>query len=768
MLEAIELRNWKTHKSTKLRFAKGTNILVGQMGAGKSSIMDAISFALFGTYPALQHRRVGVEEIITNRPEQAQEASVSLEFGNEGASYMVKRELSLNGTTKATLSKDGAYLQSQAQRVNEEIERILRIDYDLFSRAVYSEQNRLTYFLELRPSERKNQIDRLLGLDRFAAAQENATTLINRIKDMAGEEAKTAASFDIEKLKEQGNAARQELEKLDSDRKKLEEEGKNNRSDLNAVEKKLKEAKAQYSAKISLKQSVAELRSRLDMLDKEISGAEKQGAGGKEAALRRLEEAKARFEELRKGEQKAYELEKETLGAVAKLEAEQKLTGSNLDELVKARKELGGRTARDAEAALAGKKEEAGAARKELEASKAERDESRKWLAELEKHLARCPICERELDEELRKRIVADKREHIGRLEVTIGEHERRSNGAEKEIEALTKEAQQLKLAEAKIAGYGDIEKHMAELSAKLAEAKGANDKARKEKDAAGEATMKAGESVAELEASKERAERLERHREERKKLGTEADAKEAELLAMKVSEGDVEKLQESVTGMSGRVKEISARLESLEALENEKTKQAEDKERQVKQVEALQGSISKKKSMLSSIAMFKDALEETQVALRTRLIGSINGIMHEIWPELYPYGDYKSIVLEPTSDDYVLKVRTSRGGENSWEEVEAIGSGGEKSIACLAMRVAFALVLVPNLRWLILDEPTHNIDQRGLDKFVNAINEVLPRLVEQVFIITHDETLKQVANARVYVLDRDKELGGSTRTEAY
>ena len=93
MIKSIEMKNWKTHKDTRLDFSKGTNILLGQMGAGKSSVMDAISFALFGTYPAIQHRRVAVEEIIMNRPEQKQRASVKLDFEADGVQYSVERVL---------------------------------------------------------------------------------------------------------------------------------------------------------------------------------------------------------------------------------------------------------------------------------------------------------------------------------------------------------------------------------------------------------------------------------------------------------------------------------------------------------------------------------------------------------------------------------------------------------------------------------------------------------------------------------------------------
>src|SRR5271157_2649413 len=120
MIEAIELRNWKTHRHTALDFSRGTNVLLGSMGSGKSTIMDAISFALFGTYPAVTHGRVKVGEIITNRPEQKKTASVKLRFRVDDDLYEVERNLELNKPTRATLAKNGAYLQSQPEQVNGE------------------------------------------------------------------------------------------------------------------------------------------------------------------------------------------------------------------------------------------------------------------------------------------------------------------------------------------------------------------------------------------------------------------------------------------------------------------------------------------------------------------------------------------------------------------------------------------------------------------------------------------------------------------------
>ena len=75
-------------------------------------------------------------------------------------------------------------------------------------------------------------------------------------------------------------------------------------------------------------------------------------------------------------------------------------------------------------------------------------------------------------------------------------------------------------------------------------------------------------------------------------------------------------------------------------------------------------------------------------------------------------------------------------------------------------------LVLVPNLKWLILDEPTYSIDQQGIEKFVKAIGEALPKYIDQIFIITHDELLKQAQNAKIYVFSRDKSQNKETIVE--
>ena len=704
MIKSIEMKNWKTHKDTRLDFSKGTNILLGQMGAGKSSVMDAISFALFGTYPAIQHRRVAVEEIIMNRPEQKQRASVKLDFEADGVQYSVERVLELGGGTKATLAKEGAYVQSQPQRVNEELEKILKVDYDLFSRAIYSEQNRLTYFLELRPADRKKQIDQLLGLDKFAAAQENSTSLINKIKDIIGESEKAIAALDLKKMEEQYRALMDGIENLKKDRKRLDDDIGRGETRKGTVEKKLKEAKDAYGVKTGLVKEIAVLKSNISMAEKEMEKIEKRGISERSVLEKRLAEAKSSFDDLSKKETLADKEEKASFEKAVRAETESKNAEKEKAERDRLLKGYDKKKVAELEDSLVKTGEEAKRLAAECEASIAGRNENKKWLEELKKHWSKCPVCDRELSDEVRDRILEEKKKAVDSLETQIEKLKKERERAESETEKCRKELEEKRRIEEKLKEYGGLDEKLAKLANDLDAARKESAALKKKKDEVKDSAAKAREMFSKLESEKETIARMEGHAADKLKWSKALKEKEQASEKIDVTEESIEAMQKDFTSINVLLRELSTKLDANSKSEKEKATQAEQKKSEVETVSKMQGQVKRKRDAIENIAKFKIALEETQTTLRSRLIGSINNIMQEVWPELYPYGDYRDITLEPTSEDYVLKVKTARGEETRWEEVDTIASGGEKSVACLTMRVAFALVLVPNLRWIILN----------------------------------------------------------------
>ncbi|HLD57076.1 MAG TPA: hypothetical protein VJA47_02150, partial [archaeon] len=109
---------------------------------------------------------------------------------------------------------------------------------------------------------------------------------------------------------------------------------------------------------------------------------------------------------------------------------------------------------------------------------------------------------------------------------------------------------------------------------------------------------------------------------------------------------------------------------------------------------------------------------------------------------------------------DYILQLKT--GGE--WVPVDGVASGGERNLACLALRVAFSLAFIPNLKWLILDEPTHNLDANAIRNFSEVLRGSIGSFVKQIFLITHEPRIAEDIDGFVYRLERDKAANGVTQ----
>ncbi len=767
MIKFIELTNWKTHKNTKLSFAKGTNVLIGQMGSGKSSVMDAISYALFGTFPALQHRRISTEDLIKNVPSQENYAEVKLGIELEGNEYVVERHIELSGSSSARLFKNGSIVQAQPQRVTEYIEGLLKMDYDLFSRAIYSEQNNLDYFLELRSSERKDVIDKLLGLDKFAIAEDNATSLVNRIKDMAEQAEKSAGNFDLQKLEEQLSKAKEELKKLNEEKAELSEKQSTLIKNVEEQAKKLKELQAKDAKKRELEKELKSIEGRLELINREAKKIQDMQIKPEEIESK-INSLSSELEKVRQELKSAQNSELELNKGVARLESETKKLEEQMQERDLIIKKLGNKRLEDYEKKKGEKEEELEKLEKDLASSKAKKEELEKYIEDLSKHISVCPVCERELTDELRLRLLESKKEMLSKAEEAIKNASKLVEESRAQLKQLREEINNILVADEKLKAYAEIDEKLSNAKKELVEKEAASKEAKNAREKLSEKESKVYEELVKLKEEKKEAEKLNSYMKEAQEL-KEKQSKmglDLSLLEKEVSEELIEKEQKEYTRLNSLLSSNQANLISIEKALSQKENEIKEKEEVLQKVNALIQDAKEKKKTAEELIKFKNALSETQGILRAKLINSINHIMSEIWPELYPYGDYVDIRLQANKDDYILEVKLIRNGIEEWRPVESIASGGERSIACLAMRVAFALVLVPNLKWLILDEPTHNIDEQGIAKFIKVFNETLPRIVEQVFLITHDEALKQASSSKTYMLSRDKASHGSTIVE--
>jgi len=235
----------------------------------------------------------------------------------------------------------------------------------------------------------------------------------------------------------------------------------------------------------------------------------------------------------------------------------------------------------------------------------------------------------------------------------------------------------------------------------------------------------------------------------------------EIKKLEEKISGIDFPELERKLQNLIAKEREIKTRVSGLEQLIKEKEIRIKDYEKKLEEVKKQKEEIKKLEKIIKDLKILSKALEETQVSLRSEFVEAVNYTMNKIWPTLYPYEDYTGVILTIEEGDYVLKLRERAG---SLVNVEGIASGGERSIACLALRIAFALVLAPHVRMLILDEPTANLDARGINELAKTLRERIDEFIDQTFLITHVPQLEDAVTGNAYRLERDKSTDGVTK----
>jgi DNA repair protein SbcC/Rad50 len=146
--------------------------IVGPIGAGKSTILDAIAFALFGKTPRVQRE---TRSLIN---QLADAAHVQLVFEVDGQTWRVTRVLKRKGQGQVQLVRleaddpDAAHEEVvlQERPVRDRIEQLLGMDFDTFGRSVLLAQNRFAEFLLAADTPRNAVLKGVFGYERFDAA----------------------------------------------------------------------------------------------------------------------------------------------------------------------------------------------------------------------------------------------------------------------------------------------------------------------------------------------------------------------------------------------------------------------------------------------------------------------------------------------------------------------------------------------------------------------------------------------------------------------
>ncbi len=176
-LKLVGLRSYREEQEVSFEDVSLVAI-VGDTGAGKSSLLEALTVALYGTstWDARETKQLICDGATTMQ--------VSLEFRADGKVWRVERAIS-RGTyppARHTLEcLDGGERLDKKDAVDAKIRQLVGLDYDAFLRSVVLPQGRFAALLQAKPAERAQILKGILRIDRLDAVREQAREARDRM-----------------------------------------------------------------------------------------------------------------------------------------------------------------------------------------------------------------------------------------------------------------------------------------------------------------------------------------------------------------------------------------------------------------------------------------------------------------------------------------------------------------------------------------------------------------------------------------------------------
>ncbi|MBF2019575.1 MAG: exonuclease subunit SbcC [Hydrococcus sp. C42_A2020_068] len=179
----LTLKNFLSYREATLDFrGLHTACICGANGAGKSSLLEAITWVIWG-----QSRAASDDDIIHAGAEYVR---VDFQFSSNSQIYRIirTRNRGRNSSLEFQIENGGDFRSVTAKSLRatqEQIISYLKLDYDTFINSAYLRQGRADEFMLRRPNERKQILADLLKLDRYEELAEQAKDISKQFKGQA-------------------------------------------------------------------------------------------------------------------------------------------------------------------------------------------------------------------------------------------------------------------------------------------------------------------------------------------------------------------------------------------------------------------------------------------------------------------------------------------------------------------------------------------------------------------------------------------------------
>ena len=516
----LELANFLAYREPgPLRF-EGIHIacLAGPNGAGKSSLLEAITWALWG-----KARSNSPDELVH---QGQQEMRVALTFDQETNRYKVirQRKAGKRGASllelliwDPTTSSWKGISEGGMRATQDKIEKLLHLDYDTFVNSAFLLQGRADEFTTKTPSERKQVLANILGLSIWEMYEDRAKVRL------------TATRNDILRL----DGRLEEIERELAQRERHEAELAESQTVAEVAGAKLTAVERQWSDLEQTRNELVTFQKQVDDLTRHISSLERDV----NEATREREQVSARADKV--ALQAAAEAVRADVKALEPLQA-------RLGEVTQARATLGEEAAhlRGINVALAPQTEPIKERVRILETTKE----------------PTCPTCGQPLTEDHRRQLVADLNREIEDRRQDYRTNQERIKAIEDQLASADRELNELNI---RLRDRSPLEKRLGELEAALSHA--------------GEAAALAESLRNKIERWFKEAEQ---DRARRAEVEARAGESESRLRTASLSQADVDRVRFEKRLADERVGGARQKLAALEEFEKQRQALSQERER--------------------------------------------------------------------------------------------------------------------------------------------------------------------------------------------
>lgn len=322
VIEEVEMKDFMRYLSKTdppLIFPRKFTVITGKTGAGKSTILDAITFALYKRTSRTELEGVNIPDVCRKG------GYVKVIFLQGGDRYEVRRGLTSKGTPFLELVRNESTISGNIPELDRIIKDVVGLDYDGFRNSTFVRQDEMKQLGAETGAKRLEIFQKLFRLEIFEKAQslvkEKSHNLQMDIKSCEGE-IKTKREI-VEKLPNVKRSVREAGDEVTQYESRMKEV----RTKLEEAEELLKQLEQEHEDFLRVRSNIETKRGLIEEIERKLEEKRKEGSEA-EDLRKKIQQLQKETESLDELSRKAEEL-RELQRATESIEKERRIYEEN-------------------------------------------------------------------------------------------------------------------------------------------------------------------------------------------------------------------------------------------------------------------------------------------------------------------------------------------------------------------------------------------------------------------------------------------------------